>query len=99
MATDWSRSPSSAAGAETWEVDTFLMSCRVLRRGVENAIVQCIADDAAEAGATLLAGDYQPTAKNSQVATFYPELGFTETGEGHFEAKLPTRPGTGARDD
>ena len=45
-----------AAGAETWEVDTFLMSCRVLRRGVENAIVQCIADDAAEAGATLLRG-------------------------------------------
>jgi predicted enzyme involved in methoxymalonyl-ACP biosynthesis len=61
----------------------------VLRRGVENAVVQCIADDAAEAGATLLAGDYQPTAKNSQVATFYPELGFTETREGHFEAKLP----------
>ena len=38
------------------EVDTFLMSCRVLRRGVENAVVQCIADDAAEAGATLLRG-------------------------------------------
>ena len=47
-----------AAGAETWEVDTFLMSCRVLRRGVENAVVQCIADDAAEAGATLLAGGF-----------------------------------------
>jgi len=78
-----------AAGAETWEVDTFLMSCRVLRRGVESAVVQCIADDAAAAGATLLAGDYKPTAKNSQVATFYPALGFTETREGHFEAELP----------
>ncbi len=78
-----------AAGAETWDVDTFLMSCRVLRRGVENAVVQCIADDAVEAGASLLAGDYEPTAKNSQVATFYPELGFTETRKGHFEAPLP----------
>ena len=35
-----------AADAEAWEVDTFLMSCRVLRRGVEDAIMQCIADDA-----------------------------------------------------
>jgi FkbH-like protein len=78
-----------ATGAERWDVDTFLMSCRVLRRGVENAIVHCIAEDAAEAGATLLTGDYRPTAKNSQVATFYPELGFTESGEGHFEAQLP----------
>jgi FkbH-like protein len=76
-------------GGDTWEVDTFLMSCRVLRRGVENAVIQCIADDAAEAGASLLAGDYRPTAKNSQVATFYPELGFTETRDGHFEAQLP----------
>ncbi len=36
-----------AAGDDAWDVDTFLMSCRVLRRGVENAIIQCIADDAA----------------------------------------------------
>ncbi len=36
-----------AAGSEAWDVDTFLMSCRVLRRGVEDAIFQCIADDAA----------------------------------------------------
>jgi FkbH-like protein len=72
-----------------WAVNTFLMSCRVLRRGVEDAIVQCIADDAATSGATALRGSYVPTPKNSQVATFYPGLGFTETGEGTFEASLP----------
>lgn len=77
------------ADAEAWDVDTFLMSCRVLRRGVENAIVQCIADDAAAAGARALTGTYLPTAKNSQVATFYPELGFAEVDEGRFEAELP----------
>jgi FkbH-like protein len=78
-----------AAGAEEWDVDTFLMSCRVLRRGVEDAIFQCIADDAAAAGAKTLQGSYVPTAKNSQVATFYPGLGFVESGEGRYEAALP----------
>ena len=77
------------AGSDAWDVDTFLMSCRVLRRGVENAIIQCIADDAASSGARTLSGTYLPTAKNSQVATFYPELGFAEVGEGRFEAVLP----------
>ena len=43
-----------AAGADAWDVDTFLMSCRVLRRGVEDAIIQCIADDAAASGASTL---------------------------------------------
>lgn len=78
-----------ASGAESWEVDTLLMSCRVLRRGLEDAILQCIADDALAAGATLLRGSYRASAKNGQVAGFYPERGFRVTGEGQFEADLP----------
>ena len=73
----------------SWEIDTLLMSCRVLRRGLEDAIVQCIADDAHAAGATTLRGSYRPSAKNGQVATFYSERGFRATGEGQFEAELP----------
>ncbi len=73
----------------SWEIDTLLMSCRVLRRGVEDAILQCIADDAWASGATVLRGSYRPTAKNGQVATFYPDRGFRATGEGRFEADLP----------
>jgi predicted enzyme involved in methoxymalonyl-ACP biosynthesis len=65
------------------------MSCRVLRRGVEDAIVQVIADDAVAAGARVLRGRYLPTAKNAQVSTFYSERGFREIGPGHFEAGLP----------
>ena len=76
-------------GPDAWQIDTFLMSCRVLRRGVEGAILQCIADDAVAAGATTLRGEYRPTAKNAQVATFYPDHGFVTTGEGRFEAALP----------
>jgi FkbH-like protein len=76
-------------GPDAWQIDTFLMSCRVLRRGVEGAILQCIADDAVAAGATTLRGEYRPTQKNGQVATFYPDHGFDTTGEGRFEAALP----------
>jgi FkbH-like protein len=74
---------------DVWEVETLLMSCRVLRRGVEDAILQCIAGDATAAGASTLRGSYVPTAKNSQVATFYPERGFVTTAPGRFEAPLP----------
>ena len=74
---------------DVWNLETFLMSCRVLRRGVEDAILQCVADDAMDAGATLLRGFYWPTEKNSQVSTFYPDRGFRTTGEGQFEVSLP----------
>lgn len=76
-------------GPEAWDIETLLMSCRVLRRGVEQGILQCIADDAVAAGAGALRGAYRPTAKNSQVATLYPDLGFAEIGEGRYEACLP----------
>ncbi|MET0838785.1 MAG: HAD-IIIC family phosphatase, partial [Marmoricola sp.] len=75
--------------ATAWDIETFLMSCRVLRRGVEDAIVACIAEDAVADGASTLRGTYLPTPKNSQVATFYPQLGFAETGQGRYEANLP----------
>lgn len=78
-----------ATGSPSWEVDTLLMSCRVLRRGLEDAILQCVADDAHAAGATTLLGSYRPSAKNGQVASFYPDRGFRATGEGRFEADLP----------
>jgi len=74
---------------DTWEIDTFLMSCRVLRRGVEDTVLQCICDDAAAAGANTVRGRYAPTAKNAQVATLYPDRGFVEIGEGRFEVTLP----------
>jgi FkbH-like protein len=78
-----------ACEAGAWDIDTFLMSCRVLRRGVEDSILQCISEDAVAAGATTVRGRYAPTAKNGQVATFYPERGFRDLGEGRYDADLP----------
>jgi FkbH-like protein len=82
-----------ATGSDRWDVDTFLMSCRVLRRGVEDAILQCIADDAVAAGAASLRGFYRPTQKNAQVATFYTDRGFSESGEGEYDVPLPVELG------
>ena len=41
------------------------------------------------AGASKLRGSYRPTPKNGQVAAFYPDRGFTATGEGLYEVSLP----------
>lgn len=60
----------------TVEVDTLLMSCRVLGRKVENAIANVLADQARELGAAELIGRYLPTERNAMVRDLYTDLGF-----------------------
>jgi FkbH-like protein len=55
----------------TMEIETFLMSCRVLGRGVEEAIFAKIADRARAAHATRLVGEYIPSKKNAIVSELY----------------------------
>ena len=62
-------------------VQSFLMSCRVIGRGVEFAIWRAVAADALARGKRLLRASFRPTAKNAQVADFYDRLGLTRTGE------------------
>jgi FkbH-like protein len=78
------------AEGESETIDTLLMSCRVLGRGVESAFLSAIAEAAAARGAHRLVGRYRPTTKNSQVADFYPNHGFEPvTGNtGVFELDL-----------
>jgi FkbH-like protein len=59
-----------------WRVDTFLMSCRVIGRQVEDALVDRICRDAAEAGCVSISAEYIPTAKNNLVADFWDKMGF-----------------------
>lgn len=66
------------------EVEAFLMSCRVIGRGVEDAIWSTIAADAAARGHANIRGRYLRTAKNALVERFFDRLGFgieSETGE------------------
>lgn len=58
------------------EIDTWLMSCRVLKRQVEEQVLNEIVRLAKEKGCVWLKGMYIPTAKNSMVSDLYPKLGF-----------------------
>ena len=62
----------------TWEIDTWLMSCRVLGRRVEEAVLLDIVSNAKKSGALKLIGVYYPTARNTLVKNHYSKLGFTK---------------------
>ena len=66
------------------EIDTFLMSCRVLLRGVEQLAMNKIFEFAREGGYEIVVGQYIPTAKNMMVKAFFEQFGFhhTATSEG-----------------
>jgi FkbH-like protein len=72
---------------ESIELETFLMSCRVLGRGVESAVFAAIADFARLRGATKVRGRYIPTQKNALVADLYRNHGFRPIGDGYWEAE------------
>jgi FkbH-like protein len=60
-----------------WIVDTWLMSCRVLGRRVETAILQELVARGSEAGIERIVGRYHPTERNRMVEDHYQKLGFT----------------------
>jgi FkbH-like protein len=63
-----------------WEVDTWIMSCRVLGRRVEETILQHLVEQARLKGITEIIGRYIPTAKNGLVRDHFNRLGFAEAG-------------------
>lgn len=62
------------------EIDTWLMSCRVLGRRVEEAVLRELLDHAKRRGAGRLRGLYIPTDRNKLVEQHYAKLGFTLVG-------------------
>jgi len=68
-----------------WTIDTWLMSCRVLGRQMENFMASALLSAAAASGADAGEGEYLPTAKNVLVQDLLPQLGFEPR---------PDRPGT-----
>ena len=59
------------------EIDTFLLSCRILGKGIENAFFQCIVALLKESGLRSIRASYIPTPKNVQVSDFYDRCGMT----------------------
>ena len=61
---------------ETLFVDTWFMSCRVLKRGMENFTLNTMVEAAKAKGYKKIIGEYLSTAKNGMVAEHYANLGF-----------------------
>ncbi|MFW9832915.1 MAG: HAD-IIIC family phosphatase [Candidatus Thorarchaeota archaeon] len=64
-----------------WWIDTLLMSCRVIGRTVETALLARIAADARAAKAERIIGEYIPTKKNAPAADVYEKHGFEMSGK------------------
>ena len=62
---------------DDWQIDTWLMSCRVLGRKVENAVLAELARLGSAQGIRRLIGTYIPTERNRLVEDHYARLGFT----------------------
>jgi FkbH-like protein len=81
--------PASEAG--TCLLDVFLMSCRVIGRGVEESFLHMAAEKMKVAGFTKLRAEFIPTAKNAVSAGFLASAGLTETrrdADGRIEYEL-----------
>lgn len=64
-----------------FHIDLWLMSCRVLKRNMELAMMDALADACRKQGVKQIYGYYYPTAKNKMVREFYGILGFSRISE------------------
>lgn len=67
-----------------WEIDSLLMSCRALGRQVEIVLLYNVLLELFQNGACKITGIYLPTQKNSQVKSFYEDVGFVSVSQGHY---------------
>jgi FkbH-like protein len=58
-------------------IDTWLMSCRVLKRGLEQAVFDAVVEDCKRRGISEIVGYYYPTKKNALVRDLLESLGFS----------------------
>ncbi|HYQ18421.1 MAG TPA: hypothetical protein VEQ58_21745, partial [Polyangiaceae bacterium] len=65
------------AQQDDWWIRTFLLSCRVFERSIEQAVLRAVLDDAQRAGARSVHGEFLPTKKNARFEVFYPSQGFS----------------------
>ena len=61
-----------------WKVDSFLLSCRVIGRGVEDALLAYIIAEARRAGAKAIVGEFIPTKKNLPAKDFFRNRNFKQ---------------------
>ncbi|ONH55425.1 methoxymalonyl-ACP biosynthesis protein FkbH [Frankia sp. CcI49] len=63
------------------DIDTWLLSCRVIGRTLEDEMLGLLIETGRRRGAHILRGTYHPSPKNGHVADLYPRLGFERSGD------------------
>ena len=66
---------------EEWKIDTFLLSCRVIGREVEQAMMSCIVDKAKKEGVKRILAEFISTKKNLPASNFLEKCGFENKGK------------------
>lgn len=79
-----------AADGKTCSIDNFVMSCRLLGRGVETAALAVISERALEHGCEKLEGQIVELPRNEPCRRLYADHGFTAVAGGHFTLDLAT---------
>ena len=74
------------------DLDTFLMSCRVIGRKAESAFLNALLKRLAAAGVREVLADYLPTPKNGLVTNFLTDHGFAVGADGRFRRNLNATP-------
>ena len=73
---------------DAWHLDSFLMSCRVIGKSVETALLARIAADARGAGARTLTAEFIDSGRNEPARSFLGDHGFTPRTDGRLERSL-----------
>jgi FkbH-like protein len=64
---------------QSMTIDNLVMSCRVMGRGIEQALVAALVRDCLDRGCSVLRAMFRPAARNQGMVRFLTECGFTET--------------------
>ncbi len=66
-------------------IDTWLMSCRVLKRGMEEFVINSVVEQAKDKGFKKILAEYIPTPKNKMVEDIYIKMGFAPVKQNEYE--------------
>jgi len=69
-------------------IDTWLMSCRVLKRGMEEFVINSLVNLVKKNGYTEIVGEYISTSKNSMVSDIYERMGFLNRGDNIYSLNI-----------
>lgn len=75
------QSLGASADGSVLHIELWLMSCRVLKRDMEYAMMDSVVEACQACGIGTIMGYYYPTAKNAMVKDFYKAMGFEKTEE------------------